>query len=259
MPVSNSVLDYSNTIIYKITCKDTSVKDLYVGHTTNFVQRKRAHKQSCINPKTINHNCKLYSIIRENGGWTNWIMEIVHFFNCNDQYEARTKEQEYFILLKATLNSVEPMPTPKPKPEPLVKIVPIISNSHKTYHCDICDFLSSNRKDYNRHVRTSKHIKRTNLKHDAQKTAEQFICGKCKKCYKERTGLWRHNQTCKSVVDTNNHFVIDKEFVMSILKQNSDIIKENSELTNQLLEKQKSTQQIMLEIIKAQNLSVSSK
>ena len=151
------------------------------------------------------------------------------------------------------------MPTPKPKPEPLVKIVPIISNSHKTYHCDICDFLSSNRKDYNRHVRTSKHIKRTNLKHDAQKTAEQFICGKCKKCYKERTGLWRHNQTCKSVVDTNNHFVIDKEFVMSILKQNSDIIKENSELTNQLLEKQKSTQQIMLEIIKAQNLSVSSK
>ena len=93
MPVSNSVLDYSNTIIYKITCKDTSVKDLYVGHTTNFVQRKRAHKQSCINPKTINHNCKLYSIIRENGGWTNWIMEIVHFLTVMTSMKREQKSR----------------------------------------------------------------------------------------------------------------------------------------------------------------------
>lgn len=40
-------IDYSNTIFYKIFCKDTTIKDLYVGLTTNFVQRKHAHKQSC--------------------------------------------------------------------------------------------------------------------------------------------------------------------------------------------------------------------
>ena len=27
------IIDYSNTIIYKITCKDTENKDVYVGHT----------------------------------------------------------------------------------------------------------------------------------------------------------------------------------------------------------------------------------
>ena len=45
-------IDYSNTIIYKITCKNVLVNDVYVGHTTNFVQRKYAHKQGCINKKS---------------------------------------------------------------------------------------------------------------------------------------------------------------------------------------------------------------
>ena len=48
-------IDYSNTVIYKITCRDLNIKDLYVGHTTNFVQRKYSHKQSCINSKNINY------------------------------------------------------------------------------------------------------------------------------------------------------------------------------------------------------------
>ena len=97
-------LTTANTIIYKITCKDPSITDVYVGHTTNFVQRKHAHKQSCNNDKSSNHNCKLYKVIRDKGGWQNWTMEIVNFFNCHDHYEARKREQEYFTLLNATLH-----------------------------------------------------------------------------------------------------------------------------------------------------------
>ena len=48
-------IDYSNTIIYKITCKNPSISELYVGHTTNFVQRKHAHKQGCVNEKSSNY------------------------------------------------------------------------------------------------------------------------------------------------------------------------------------------------------------
>mgnify|MGYP003347100002 CR=1 FL=1 len=109
------IIDYSNTIIYKIFCKDPNVSDIYVGHTTNFVQRKHAHKQNSMNSKSPCYDLKLYKIIRDNGGWDNWCMEIVNFFNCKDSYEARKKEQEYFILLKATLNSNEPLPLVKPK------------------------------------------------------------------------------------------------------------------------------------------------
>ena len=59
-------IDYSNTIFYKIYCKDSAIDDLYIGHTTNFVQRKHAHKQGCKNNKSSNYNCKLYKVIRDN-------------------------------------------------------------------------------------------------------------------------------------------------------------------------------------------------
>jgi hypothetical protein len=47
-------------------------------------------------------------------------MEMIDFFACKDQTEAREREQEYFISLNANLNSVEPMPKPKVA-EPLKK------------------------------------------------------------------------------------------------------------------------------------------
>ena len=53
-------IDYSNTIFYKIYCRDANVKALYVGHTTNFVQRKHCHKQACNNEKNSNYNLKVF-------------------------------------------------------------------------------------------------------------------------------------------------------------------------------------------------------
>ena len=34
------------------------------------MQRKHAHKISCTNIKSSNYNCRLYNVIRNNGGWT---------------------------------------------------------------------------------------------------------------------------------------------------------------------------------------------
>ena len=53
-------IDYSNTIFYKIFCKDTTIKELYVGLTTNFVQRRHAHKQSCKNEKAQNQKTNYF-------------------------------------------------------------------------------------------------------------------------------------------------------------------------------------------------------
>jgi hypothetical protein len=173
--------------------------------------------------------------MRENGGWTNWIMEIVHFFNCNDHYEARIKEQEYFILLKATLNSIEPMPKPKPTIKTLPTVIDIPENASK-YHCKPCDFITCKNSNYIKHIITRKHNHMTNVNKFTEKNAAKFICNKCNKCYKARNGLWYHNQKCQPIEDVSNNFVSDKELLMSILKQNSEIIKENSELKNMMME-----------------------
>jgi hypothetical protein len=45
-------------------------------------------------------------------------------------------------------------------------------------------------------------------------------------------------------MDASNNFVIDKELVMSILKQNTDIIKENSELKNMMMSAQMKTKSL---------------
>jgi hypothetical protein len=104
MPKDN--INYSDTTIYKIYCKDETITDLYVGYTTNFHVRKYQHKNSCNNSK--NNNIKIYKTIRENGGWDNWNMVEIAKYNCKNSTEARIKEQEHYELLKASLNSYSP-------------------------------------------------------------------------------------------------------------------------------------------------------
>ena len=230
-------IDYSNTIIYKITCNDTNVKDVYVGHTTNFVQRKHAHKQSCINEKSTNNKCKLYDVIRANGGWLNWTMEIIHFFNCKTHYEARIKEQEYFVLLNANLNSIEPMPPKKPK---LVKssISHSVNNSGVKYHCDICDFKCSRKSEWAIHIHRPKHLNRLNG-NPVETTKSQyttFIC-ECGKKYISKSGLWKHQKLCS--IKINN--TIENQIISSDNLPNNnlilEILKQNQEFKELLLEK----------------------
>jgi len=87
------IVDYSNTIIYKIYCKDETITDIYVGHTTNFIQRKYSHKIACNN---LQNNVKIYNTIRCNGGWDNWNMVEIAKYSCKDATEARIKEQEHY-------------------------------------------------------------------------------------------------------------------------------------------------------------------
>jgi len=243
-------IDYSNTIIYKITCKDPTICDVYVGHTTNFIQRKYCHKQSCTNISSTNYKCKLYEVIRNNGGWDNWKMEIINFFNCADHYEARQKEQLYFIELKATLNSIEPMPKPKINPVSIPisipKITPIKVSDKNKYNrkiknpenavkfcCDICDFICFKQSNYITHLSTAKHKHRTNLDNLEQEKIHQekqqnlthlFRCKNCDKEYKARNSLWYHEKKCQYEKPIVND-VKDKDSIINLLlTQNKDLI-----------------------------------
>ena len=214
-------IDYTNTIIYKITCKDPTVTDVYVGHTTNFVQRKHAHKQSCTNTKSRNYKCKLYDVIRNNNGWDNWNMEIVNFFNCKDSYEARQKEQEYFILLNATLNSIEPLPLPKPKPNNVTMDIKECEEK-KIYYCEHCDIYCYTNDLLNKHNDTKKHnaivsgqkppsSQPPQVNHN--KNVVGFSCEPCGfKCYKE-SEFNRHIATPKHAKFTKVYRSLQKTAV----------------------------------------------
>lgn len=101
-------IDYSNTIIYKIVCKDLEIKDVYVGHTTDFTNRKYQHKSACSCENDKHYNYKVYEFIRENGGWDNFEMIEIEKYNCKDANEARARERYWYEELNATLNSSVP-------------------------------------------------------------------------------------------------------------------------------------------------------
>tara|TARA_R110000803_G_scaffold185182_1_gene247549 strand:+ start:64 stop:603 length:540 start_codon:yes stop_codon:yes gene_type:complete len=102
------MINYNNTIIYKIYCKDKNIKEVYIGSTTNFTQRKNGHKTKCTNPKDRYHNQYKYKFIRENGGWDNWIMEILEKVNCKDKKEKHFNERKWYDKFTLTLNSDVP-------------------------------------------------------------------------------------------------------------------------------------------------------
>jgi hypothetical protein len=237
-----TTIDYSNTIIYKITCNDSTVRDTYVGHTTNFVQRKHAHKQSCINIKSINYKCKLYENIRNNGGWSNWKMEIINFFNCRNQYEARQKEQEYFLLLNANLNSIEPLPPSKLLPIKQQTTTNLCSECSNKFVCLLCDYSTSRKSQYERHIGSTKHttnILKSSAINGKNVPSKIYKC-ECNKVYNDRAGLWRHRKKCfpqsvePAIVETNieNKFIhvpvqspiepIYNNILCEILKQNQE-------------------------------------
>ena len=103
--------DYSNTIIYKICCKDISVVDTYIGHTTDFIWRLYGHKSACTNESHKNYNMRMYQFIRNNGTWNNWEMLELETVCCLDKKEAILIERKYYDLLKPTLNTRVPSRT----------------------------------------------------------------------------------------------------------------------------------------------------
>jgi hypothetical protein len=136
------------------------------------------------------------------------------------------------------------------------------------FYCEVCNYNTCKKCDYKKHLSTSKHEKASKMlvndSEMSQKISEKFICS-CGKTYKHDSSYYKHKKNCNkniNVVDSTNKndIVFDKDFVLMVLKQNTEILKsnqevmkenhevmkENNELKNILVD----TQNQMLEVIK---------
>ena len=107
------MVNYNIALIYKLCCKNTEIKDIYIGSTTNFTRRKYEHKSHCNNINSKSHTQYKYQFIRDNGGWDNWDMILIKKVNCNDKLELRKKEREYIEKFNSSLNKSIPTRTKK--------------------------------------------------------------------------------------------------------------------------------------------------
>ena len=106
-------IDYTNTHFYKIVCKDTSITDCYVGHTTDFKTRRYGHKQKCNDVNSKAYNFEVYTFIRNHGGWENFDMVLVETQMCVNALDAYRVERIHIERLKAMLNMRLPSRTSK--------------------------------------------------------------------------------------------------------------------------------------------------
>jgi len=129
--------------------------------------------------------------------------------------------------------------------------IDIILCSKPKFCCDICNYKCSKNSDYEKHLKTQKHIIRTNPNIYNQNIAikKVFDC-LCGKIYKHRSTLCNHKNKCQFICDKNkstneynNENSCKKDDIIQLL------IKENTEFKNLLLEQNK----LLIDIIKNKN------
>ena len=91
-------------IFYKLACLDNSVDLCYTGSTANWKQRKQSHKSDCNNENGKKYNLKVYTLIRENGGWDNFKMIEIGKQEQITLRQAEYIEEQYRVELNATMN-----------------------------------------------------------------------------------------------------------------------------------------------------------
>jgi hypothetical protein len=129
----------------------------------------------------------------------------------------------------------------------LTNLVPKVPN---LFTCIFCDYSTSRKSQYDRHILTPKHTNLTTVNKFSSESLNIFNCKKCNKNYKSRVGLWNHNKKCikKSVIileKINNEIPeISSELILNIIQQ-------NQEFKDLLLEQNK----IIIEISKNNNIT----
>jgi len=104
--------DYSKAVIYVIQHK--LLLDLvYVGSTCLFKSRKSHHKRNCNDPLCKEYNFKLYQMIRENGGWNDFVCEIIEQYPCDNKEQLTMREKQMMKEHKATMNTIDAYQSPE--------------------------------------------------------------------------------------------------------------------------------------------------
>jgi hypothetical protein len=123
----------------------------------------------------------------------------------------------------------------------------ITQNNAKKFVCDNCDYNTSNKYDYERHLSTTKH--KNNELTTKSCVQKKLQCINCDKPFNDRAGLWRHNKKCVlsqhsftpqnilvNISDLQNDHIKQQQLVEYLLKENSEFKQLMIEQNKQMLE-----------------------
>jgi len=118
-------------------------------------------------------------------------------------------------------------------------------NAYK-YSCNNCDYYCRKKSEWDRHIVTAKHRNRTNRTHLAPKIAEDGFTCECGRKYKARNSYWYHKKKCD--ISTNVGARAEQEKIETDLDYKEmfmELIKKNNEMTDIVLEQQKTIKEMI--------------
>jgi len=127
------------------------------------------------------------------------------------------------------------------------------------YDCDICHTKTSNKKDYEKHLLTAKHLKLSfgdktgDAGDDKNPQKEEYTCEMCNKKYKSRNGLWKHKKICfenKITLDLQLFDSDDEPTENIILHTNSHRYSHNSHSHNMNTAEIAALTNLVIEVVK---------
>ena len=108
----------------------------------------------------------------------------------------------------------------------------ILPNSAFKFYCIFCDYGTCKKSSYNDHILSAKNkksmVRKQNVNEILPNSAPKYSCKFCAKEYKDNSGLWRHSKKC--TIKINQSEISDKELIVMLLKQNSQLIEQNAEI-----------------------------
>jgi hypothetical protein len=125
------------------------------------------------------------------------------------------------------------------------------------FSCTACEYNTGNKKDYNKHLLTAKHLNRTTRTEKTPKLPNTYNCN-CGKIFSARNSLWYHKKKCAE--QTNNlatstndtpEILIDSHVVIKLLKQNDEFKTMMVEQYTQLQESNKQNIELQKQLVDA--------
>ena len=107
----------------------------------------------------------------------------------------------------------------------VTEVTKLDAKSCSKFFCEKCDYRTSKKSSFDKHLGTDKHCSVTTGDDKVSKNCENLICKTCSKIYNSRNGLWKHKKTCKqenNEDEDDKETTTEKELIMLLIKENSE-------------------------------------
>ena len=106
-----------------------------------------------------------------------------------------------------------------------------MQNMQNIFNCKKCDYTCSKKFCWQQHILTAKHI---NANSKLMKANTEYACENCDKKFRHQSSCSRHKKKCilpdKSDSESEFEEPTEKELIMMLIKQNSQLIEQNASL-----------------------------